>query len=238
MTLRSAKAKRILSSFGLLSLCATFALNCGGGASILQSRNLLSITVHPANSFVLPGATVPFAATATFDLPPLTENNFPAQWASSDATLATIDDNGVATCVQLGGPITISASVSQKGSTLTAVAALNCTSQAAEIEFDPDPLDFACALVGPLFSCACTPQQTTNLINNGTSTLQINNITVPGADYHLIATTCGQQLSAGDSCSIAVGWARVAAQGEILVDDDAVGSPHAATLSGHLLCKP
>jgi hypothetical protein len=238
MTSASVKTNRVLSSFGLLSLCATFALHCGCGSSVHPNRNLLSIAVHPANSFALPGATVPFSATATFDLPPLTENNFPSQWASSDTTLATIDAYGVATCVQLGGPITITASASAKGSTVTAAATLNCTSQVAEIEFAPDPLDFACAPVGPLFSCACTPQNTTNLINNGTSTLSINSVSVPGSAYHLIVTTCGQQLTPGDSCSIAVGWSRVKAQGEILVDDNAVGSPHTATLSGTLLCTP
>jgi len=240
MTLRIVKPNCILSSIGLLSLCATFVLNCGcgGAASIPQNRNLLSIAVHPANSFVLPGATVPFAATASFDLPPLTENNFPAQWSSSDTTLATIDANGVATCVQQGGPITITVSATERASTVTAEATLNCTPQPAEIEFAPDPVQFVCARVGPLFSCACTPQKTANLINNGTSTLRINSISVPGPDYHLIATTCGQQLAPGDSCDIAVGWSRVARQGEILVDDNAVGSPQIATLSGHLLCTP
>lgn len=237
MTSASVKTNRVLSSFRLFSLCATFALNCGCGSAVHPNRNLLSIAVHPANSFVLPGATVSFSATATFDLPPLTENDFPSQWASSDTTLATIDANGVATCVQLGGPITITASASAKGSTVTAAATLNCTSQVAEVEFAPDPLNFLCAQVGPLFSCACTPQNTTNLVNNGTSTLGINSISVPGSDYHLIATTCGKQLAPGDSCSIAVGWSRVQAQGEILVDDSAVGGPHTVTLSGTLLCK-
>jgi hypothetical protein len=241
VTLRIVKTNCILSSIGLLSLCATFVLNCGCGAaaSIPQNRNLLSIAVHPANSFVLPGATVPFAATASFDLPPVTENNFPAHWSSSDTTMATIDANGVATCVQQGGPITITASASEKGGTVTAAATLNCTSQVAEIEFAPDPQHFACApVVFPLFNCVCTPQKTTSLINNGTSTLRINSISVPGPAYQLIDTTCGQQLAPGDSCDIAVGWSRVAGQGEILVDDDAVASPHTATLSGVVLCRP
>lgn len=240
MTLRNVKTNYILSSIGLLSLCATFVLNCGCGAaaSIPQNRNLLSIAVHPENSFVLPGATVPFAATASFDLPPVTENNFPAQWSSSDTTLATIDANGVATCVQQGGPITITASAWEKGNTVTAAATLNCIAQAAEIEFVPDPVQFGCARVGPLFSCACTPQKTANLINNGTSTLRIDSISVPGPAYHLITTTCGQQLAPGDSCDIAVGWSHVAGRGEILVDDNAVGSPHTTTLTGVLLCTP
>ena len=239
MTLRKAKTNCVVSSFGLFFLCASFALNCGCGAtSPPQNRSLLSIAVHPANSFAVPGTTVPFAATATFDLPPLTENNFSAQWVSSDTTLATIDSNGVATCVQLGGPITMTASASEKGATVTAEATLNCTSQVTDVEFAPDPLGFACAQVGPLFSCACTPQATTNLVNNGNSILKINSISVPGPDYHLIATSCGQQLYAGDSCSIAVGWSRVQGKGEILVDDDAAGSPHAATLSGVVRCTP
>ena len=238
MTSPNVNTTRAISFFGLLFLYATFALNCGGGSTVHPNRNLLSIAVHPANSFALPGATISFSATATFDLPPVKENNFASQWTSSDTTVATIDANGLATCVQLGGPITITASASARGGTVTAAAALNCTSQVAAIEFDPDPLDFVCAPVGPLFSCTCTPQNTTNLINNGTSTLSINSISVPGSDYHLIATTCGQQLAPGDSCGVAVGWSRVPVQGEILVDDNAVGSPHTATLRGTLTCTP
>jgi len=236
MTFRKLETSCVLGLFGLLTLCATLAVSSGCGAPSIP-RNLLNISVHPANSFVLLGATVTFAATATFDRAPLTQDNFPAQWTSSDTSLATIDANGVATCVQLGGPITITASASNKGVAVTASATLNCSSQVSDVEFAPDPLRFACVYVF-LLGCDCTPQKTTNLTNNGTTTLRINSITVPGPDYHLISTTCGPQLAAGESCSVAVGWSRVAREGAVLVDDNAVGSPHSATLSGALACTP
>ncbi len=237
MTMRDIKTNRILSGFGLLTLYATFALSCGGGTSPSQGRNLVSLAVHPANSFVLQGATVTFAATASFDQPPLTQSNFPAQWASSDTTLATIDANGVATCLQLGGPITVNASASAKSGAVTATATLTCASQVAEVEFNPDPLGFICQ---PLLviGCSCTAQGTTALINNGTSTLNINSISVSDSAFHLISSTCSQQLGAGQSCDIAVGWSRVPANGEVLVDDSGVGSPHTATLNGILQCTP
>jgi len=216
-----------------------FTLSCGGGAgtSPSQGRHLVSLAVHPANSFVLPGANVTFAATASFDQPPLTQSNYPSQWASSDTTLATIDANGVATCLQLGGPITITALASGKGGAVTATATLTCESQVGEVELNPNQLDFACVYI-PVLGCSCIPQKTTTLTNNGTSTLDINRISVSGSDFHFIASTCSQQLGAGQSCDIAVGWSRVQANGEVLVDDSGTGSPHTATLKGIVQCKP
>jgi len=239
MAMRNVNTNRILGSFGLLTLCAAFTLGCGGGAgtSAPSGRNLLSLAVQPANAGVLQGTTVNFAATATFDQPPLTQSNYPAQWASSDVTLATVDGNGVATCRQLGGPVTITASAANKNGGVTATATLTCESQVGEVELNPNQLDFACVYI-PLLGCSCIPQKTTTLTNNGTSTLDINSISVSGSTFHFIASTCSQHLGAGQSCDIAVGWSRVQANGEVLVDDSGVGSPHRADLKGVLQCTP
>jgi len=239
MALRNVNTTRIFRSFGLLTLCAAFTLSCGGGAgtSAMPGRNLLSLAVQPANAGVLQGRTINFAATATFDRPPTTQSNYPAQWASSDITLATVDANGAATCLQVGGPITITASAAGKNGGVTATGTLTCESQVSEVELNPNELDFACVLI-PVLGCSCIPQKTTTLTNNGASTLDINSISVSGSDFHFIASTCSQQLRAGQSCDIAVGWSRVQTNGEVLVDDSGAGSPHTVTLKGFVQCTP
>jgi hypothetical protein len=111
----------IIYLFGLLALVWT---GCGGGTTPV--RALVSVAVQPANGeATAPTGTSPFTATGTFDQPPTTQDNLSAQWSSSDTTVATIDSNtGTATCVGVGGPVTITAlSVEKQGT-----AQLTCVS--------------------------------------------------------------------------------------------------------------
>ena len=58
----------------------------------------------------------PFSATGTFDKEPTTVENVSAVWISSDPTIVTVDSSsGVASCVAVGGPITITASAGEEG---------------------------------------------------------------------------------------------------------------------------
>lgn len=228
--------RRIFCALAILMLGGLPVLSCGGGKSELQGRQLIGLTVQPNNASVLQGATFPFSATATFDQAPTSEDDFPAHWASSDSTVATIDANGVATCLALGGPITITGSATGKGGTVKATATLNCESAATDVTFNPDHLFFVCR--ASIAGCQCIPQRTTTLTNSGAATLNINSITVGGSAYHLIATTCSQKVASGDSCDISVGWSRQQSVGSIQVNDDAAGSPQTVGLSGVLMCKP
>jgi hypothetical protein len=100
----------------------------GGQATIGAQRQLVSIAVQPSDADAfLPSGTVPFGASGTFDQAPTTQTNLPAHWASSDSTVATIDaNNGLATCVTSGGPITITASAPGRGGMLVGSATLTC----------------------------------------------------------------------------------------------------------------
>jgi len=229
--------RRILCALGILTLVAVPFLSCGGGKAAFQGRELIGLTVQPNNASVLQGATFPFSATASFDQAPTTEQDFPAHWVSSDPALATIDSNGAATCLAVGGPITITGSAPGKGGTVKATATLNCESAATDVTFNPDHLQFFCRNAINV-GCQCIPQRTTTLTNSGTATLNINSITVGGSAYHLIATTCGQKVSSGESCDISVGWSRKQSIGSMQVNDDAAGSPQTVGLSGVLMCTP
>jgi hypothetical protein len=85
---------------------------CGGTSSAPQPRVLLSIAVQPSSASAVKNRGVAFSATGTFNQAPTTQTNLTAAWVSSDITIATIDPaTGLANCEAVGGPVTVSASV-------------------------------------------------------------------------------------------------------------------------------
>jgi hypothetical protein len=102
-----------------MSVCAGILLaSCGGSSMSTPSRVLLSVAVQPGNGdATVPTGTLPFTATGTFSQPPTTQD-LSAQWSSSNASVAMVDPNtGVATCVGVGGPVTITAMTNGKQGT-------------------------------------------------------------------------------------------------------------------------
>lgn len=112
---------------GLL-LMSTLA-GCGGTSSAPQPRMLLNIAVQPNSASAVNQRQVAFSVTGTFNQTPTTQANLSAAWTSSDSTIVTIDPStGLADCVAVGGPVTISAVVdSSNGSMKQASAILTCT---------------------------------------------------------------------------------------------------------------
>jgi Big-like domain-containing protein len=110
------------------ALCASLILlsgGCGGGSST-TTRNLVRVSVEPTNAqAIAPTGTAPFALMGIFDQPPTNDLLPNAQWSSSDPTIATIDATGLANCVAVGGPVTITGSSGQKQSN----AQLTCVSE-------------------------------------------------------------------------------------------------------------
>ncbi len=112
--------KRTLSLGLGMSVCAGILLaSCGGSSMSTPSRALLNVAVQPGNGdATAPTGTLPFTATGTFSQPPTTQTDLSAQWSSSNASVATVDPNtGVATCVGVGGPVTITAMTDGKQGT-------------------------------------------------------------------------------------------------------------------------
>lgn len=92
----------------------------------------------------------------------------------------------------------------------------------------PRQLSFAGSAVG-----TTTAPQTVVLTNNGNSTMTIASITVSG-DFAQ-TNDCGLSIDAGASCTITVTFtptATGAESGQILITDNAIGSPQAITLAG------
>lgn len=92
----------------------------------------------------------------------------------------------------------------------------------------PRQLSFAGSAVG-----TTTAPQTVMLTNNGNGTMTIVSITVSG-DFAQ-TNDCGISIDAGASCTITVTFtpsATGAESGQILITDNAIGSPQAITLAG------
>lgn len=123
-------AASILCEVGSLVFLGMALASCGGaGATIgIGTRQLIGVGVQPRTSqAVAPNGTVTFSATGTFDQAPTTQSSLPVQWASSDSNLASIDPNtGIATCLAVGGPITVTASAAGKGGLIQGSGALTC----------------------------------------------------------------------------------------------------------------
>jgi hypothetical protein len=97
--------------------------NCGGSAS----RHLISLDVTPKDvEAVAPTGTAQFSAEGTFDRNPTTETNLTVQWTSSDSSVVTITTAGVATCIAVGGPVTITGSEAGAMGTISDTALLTC----------------------------------------------------------------------------------------------------------------
>jgi hypothetical protein len=89
-------------------------------------RVLISLQVQPSIAkAVAPGGVVHFSATGVFDEAPFTQANVPAEWKSSDPSVATVD-GGVAACIVVGGPISITASAPGRGGAVAASGELTC----------------------------------------------------------------------------------------------------------------
>jgi hypothetical protein len=108
-----------------MAVSAGILASCGGGSMSTPPRTLLNVAVQPGNGdATAPTGTLPFSATGTFDQPPTIQTGLSCQWSSSNATVATVDPNtGVATCVGVGGPVTITAVTGGKQGT----AQLTCS---------------------------------------------------------------------------------------------------------------
>jgi len=157
---------RFLMRFAAITPCNAISIFCGwgiavfivvlascGGGSMGQSRQLIAVSVQPTPANAVQGGSVTFIATGTFDQAPTTQNNLPVQWASSDSNVVTVDPStGIATCVSVGGPISISASAAGKGGMVAGSATLTCRvrpSGTGQCEVDSRTNTLTGACLGP-----------------------------------------------------------------------------------------
>lgn len=209
--------------------------SCGGGGGG-GPRQLLGINVQPVSGrAIAPDGTVPFSATGTFDQAPTTQSNLPVQWASSDSTIATIDPNtGIATCLVVGGPVTVTAAAPGRGGTVHGSSTLACQlSPDPVVKLDPPSLVFSCR--NTVAGCQCETLEATTLTNVGGATLAIDSIYIPFPYYLNFhhTDTCGTSVDPSQSCSINVTFQPGfgGTKGELDITDNAADSPQHVPLS-------
>jgi len=212
--------------------------SCGGA----EPRQLVGVSVQPVRGqAIAPDGTVPFSATGTFDQAPTTQANLPVQWASSDSTIATIDPNtGIATCLVVGGPITVTASAAGRGGTVHGTSSLACQlSPDPVVKLDPAGLGFLCR-PNTVAGCQCDSPKTVTLTNVGGATLGVEGISTSLPFIH--TDTCGTSVDAGQSCSIRVTFLHPIVlgtlSGELKVTDSAADSPQTMSLNAQVDCIP
>jgi hypothetical protein len=216
---------------------------CGGGTiGPRPPRQLVSVAVQPNSTSANPGNTVPFSATGTFNRSPLTEDNIPAQWTSSDANLATIDANtGTATCASVGGPVNITASAAGKGGMVNGSATLTCQISPDPVAvLSPTTLHLLCQFIGQPVGCVCGSGKAT-LTNTGSAPLNISSITRPSAPFSEF-NDCPSSLQTGQSCTLNVGFNPTTNSSgfgfldRVVIQDDAPDSPQGLGLQGTASC--
>jgi hypothetical protein len=93
----------------------------------------------------------------------------------------------------------------------------------------PTSLTFGTQLIN-----TTSPAQTVTLMNTGSGTLTITNVTTTG-NFHIQTNTCGSTVQPGGSCTISVTFTPLGAgmrSGKLSVYDNAPGSPQSVTLMG------
>lgn len=220
-----------------LGISLSMMTSCGG--SSMQPHQLIGIVVSPTGAGANQGDTVPFSATGTFAQPPTTQTNISAQWTSSDTTTATIDPiTGAATCVGIGGPVTITASAAGMTGTLQSTASLTCAAVGTgPVKLVPDSLDFSCQYDSAMNKCFCSSPELVILTNSLSTTLTIDSITA-GGTYFSESNDCGANVGPGQSCRISVSWSPTSmtgpggVHGSVIISDSDSTSPQGVALWG------
>ena len=223
--------------WAITGVASLLVASCGGGGP----RQLIAINVQPVSGqAIAPDGMVPFSATGTFNQTPTTQSNLPVLWASSDSTIATIEPNtGIATCLVVGGPVTVTASAAGKGGTVHGSSTLACQpSPNPVVKLDPASLSFACH--NTMAGCQCETITTTTLTNVGGATLSIDSIYIPfPGDINFHHTeTCGTSVDPSQSCSISVTYKPVVGgtKAELDITDNAADSPQHVPVNFNKSC--
>lgn len=134
------RIKQALSSLPGLSLLMVIA-GCGNGPNQPPPpKKLAAIEVAPTNSTIAVGATLQFSATGKYDDGSTGDVTGAVQWASSDATLASISSGGKATGTGIGRP-KITASSGSISATATLIIVSGHVSSVPRFAYATDLID-------------------------------------------------------------------------------------------------
>lgn len=116
------------TGIGTATITATSGSVSGTASLTVTAATLVSIAVTPSNSSMAIGTTKQFTATGTFSDSSTQDITASVLWSSSDPTVATISNQGLASSVAAGTATITATSGSISGSTGLTVAAVDLVS--------------------------------------------------------------------------------------------------------------
>ena len=172
----------------IAAAAVTVAVTC----TAIASPTLSSLAVTPTSPSVEVGASQQFIATATYSDASTAIVTSQTSWTSASPSIATISSSGgLATGVMAGGPITITGSFTQSGTTATATAQLTVTAANANCPAAPYTNPTYC---GTLTAEADTGQNYTGTfgftLGTGGQVTNCNVTFVPVSAGQTVATAC------------------------------------------------
>lgn len=171
----------------IAAAAVTVAVTCTANSS----PTLTSLAVTPASASVAVGASLQFAATATYSDASTAIVTSQTGWTSATPGIATISSTGgLATGVMAGGPITITGSFTQAGTTVTATAQLTVTAANANCPAAPYTSPTYCGTMTAQTDTAQNYTGTFGFALSGGQVINCNVTFVPVGAGQTVATAC------------------------------------------------
>jgi len=167
---------------GPVAITATSEGKSGTSAVTITPAPVDSVAVTPAPASVAVGITLQLTATLK-DAHGNTLTGRTVTWGTSDATLATVDANGLVTGKSVGGPVVITATSEGKSGT----SSLTVTpAPVASVDVTPSP---ASVIVGTTLQLTATPKDAAgNALTGRTVTWGTSNATLATVDANGLVT--------------------------------------------------
>ncbi len=167
---------------GPIAITATSEGKSGTSAVTITPAPVDSVAVTPAPASVAVGITLQLTATLK-DANGNTLTGRTVTWGTSDATLATVDANGLVTGKSVGGPVVITATSEGKSGT----SSLTVTpAPVASVDVTPTP---ASVIVGTTLQLTATPKDAAgNALTGRTVTWGTSNATLATVDANGLVT--------------------------------------------------
>lgn len=172
----------------IAAAAVTVAVSC----TVNSSPTLTSLAVTPPSASVAVGASQQFMATATYSDASTAIVTSQASWNSATPGVATVSSpGGLATGVMAGGPITITGSFTQAGTTVTATAQLTVTAANTNCPAAPFTNPTYCGTITALTDMAVNYTGTFGFaLTSGGQVTNCNVTFLPVGTGQTVATAC------------------------------------------------
>ncbi|MGH8516728.1 MAG: Ig-like domain-containing protein, partial [Panacagrimonas sp.] len=183
---------------GPIKISATIDSITGETSVTVSNATLTSLDITPPTASIPAGMTQEFVATGTYSDGSTLDISSLVSWESSDADVATVDANGVASALVKNAGITITATLDSASDTAN-LTVTDATLQS--IEVTPSAFELAAGYEHPY--------EATGLLSDG-STIELTDAATWSSSDETVATV-GNESTAGQVKGVAKGTANIQA---------------------------